>query len=101
MKETKKIELLEQEIIRLNKIIVDKDTTIEQIKSTDWKSKELKEIETQKFELLDNTISKYNAKMLELEEQLNECKKLEIEYFELVSELKDIQEEITIQKSKN
>lgn len=101
MKETKKIELLEQEIIRLNKIIVDKDTTIEQIKSTDWKSKELKEIETQKFELLDNTISKYNAKMLELEEQLNECKKLEIEYFELVSELKDIQEEITTQKSKN
>lgn len=96
MNESKKIELLEQEIKRLTKVIDNKDSLIEQLQSNSFKS--LEEIEKQKFELLDDTTKKYNLKLLELEEQLDKYTTLEKEYFELVSKLKKLYKETIPQK---
>lgn len=98
MNESKKIELLEQEIKRLTKVIDNKDFLIEQLQSNSLKAKSLEEIEKQKFELLDDTTKKYNLKLLELEEQLDKYTALEKEYFELVAELKELYKETIPQK---
>lgn len=98
MNESKKIELLEQEIKRLIKVIDNKDFLIEQLQSNSFKTKSLEEIEKQKFELLDDTTKKYNLKLLELEEQLDKYNALEKEYFELVAELKELYKETIPQK---
>lgn len=98
MNESKKIELLEQEIKRLTKVIDNKDFLIEQLQSNSLKTKSLEEIEKQKFELLDDTTKKYNLKLLELEEQLDKYTALEKEYFELVAELKELYKETIPQK---
>lgn len=94
MNETKKIELLEKEINNLSNIIIEKDSQIERLKTKEHNSFELNEFEHQKFQLLEDTIQKYNEKIEELKKQLDSCRKLEEEYFNLILILKDIQKDI-------